>query len=638
MAGPPQAMRLSPNRVALNAQAVSPNPNPIFAGSEEAAYIYTWTVISSPDANARPSFAMNRTYASQSTSATLYTAGHYVFRVTVSANDYPPVFKDVSYDIVAEATQVVVTPSRTWATEGELSDDALTAKVKDQFGRDLFPQPAIQWTSDGNVGSFVLDSNGKRRFRAPMSDGPIAIYASVPTSNLFGEATVIVAPDDDTSHNPVINDVTVTAISNRVFRLQVDATDDDGVAGLIYNWQVVSKPAGAADPIFNLNDKHEASDILVTTGTGLLNYVFRLTVRDGTGHRATETVTISDAQTLTKIVVSPTAGSPRALKPGATMNLNAAFLDQINRPMEGTLPALNWQVIDEATGLPVTGAIQVGAGGSVSVTAPINAASILVKASTAAGLTGELRILVATDQPAVLKIGGLANNSDSAKPFLIDKATDVQILADDINDEDPISWRLWLVDSTGKRTKFAGGEKRVGQLPVTYASVVLLRPEQLSDGLYTLQLTATNTSPVLDERSLEIHSQYKIGGLRLPFLDAQIDVPGGDPLTATRIYDSLTANKDSDFGYGWSLEMNVKPDQFRTTAYAGPKTDNSEYPYTDVPAFRTGDLVYLTTPDGQEHPFAFVPKKNGTGNIGITYEPQFVAVDGSRAELIVETH
>jgi len=129
----------------------------------------------------------------------------------------------------------------------------------------------------------------------------------------------------------------------------------------------------------------------------------------------------------------------------------------------------------------------------------------------------------------------------------------------------------------------------------------------------------------------------------LPVTDLTVPVPGGQPITVTRVYNSQQADVLGDFGYGWSLQA--------TTSALSLVTEPAEEG-AGVTAFRPGDLVYVTIPGGGQHAFQFWPTPDsyepgageGTGADPYgsfyqegsgAYSPQFLCVDGSGCTLTV---
>ena len=101
------------------------------------------------------------------------------------------------------------------------------------------------------------------------------------------------------------------------------------------------------------------------------------------------------------------------------------------------------------------------------------------------------------------------------------------------------------------------------------------------------------------ERTVGVSGDLKLGNFRLSFNDLSIPV-AGIPLTVARTYDTLRADRDGDFGFGWRLEF--RDTDLRTSLPRGGLEDIGIYP-----AFRPGVRVYLTLPGGRREGFTFTP-------------------------------
>jgi RHS repeat-associated protein len=156
-------------------------------------------------------------------------------------------------------------------------------------------------------------------------------------------------------------------------------------------------------------------------------------------------------------------------------------------------------------------------------------------------------------------------------------------------------------------------------------------PTMLANGSYNLIVTAVddggNVTTVT--REVEVEGNLKLGRFTLSFTDLTIPL-GGIPITITRDYDTLQANQDSDFGYGWRL------------GYGDPKlkvdlVDGAEVGWGGYPAFLDGTRVYVTFPGGDRQGFTFMPYETAYDPFGlITYwHPQFLPDAGNTYTLSV---
>jgi RHS repeat-associated protein len=92
------------------------------------------------------------------------------------------------------------------------------------------------------------------------------------------------------------------------------------------------------------------------------------------------------------------------------------------------------------------------------------------------------------------------------------------------------------------------GGGQIGQLDTT----------MLANGSYDIEMVATDTSGNLEYSLVLVTAtgNYKPGRLTTTVTDLVVPA-SGLPINIQRNYDSLNANTSSDFGYGWSLEINV---------------------------------------------------------------------------------
>jgi hypothetical protein len=81
-------------------------------------------------------------------------------------------------------------------------------------------------------------------------------------------------------------------------------------------------------------------------------------------------------------------------------------------------------------------------------------------------------------------------------------------------------------------------------------------PSTLANDSYILRLTATDAGGHVStlDRMISVAGALKLGNFTLSFTDLSIPV-SGVPITVTRTYDTLTAGRQSDLGFGWRLEF-----------------------------------------------------------------------------------
>ncbi|MBE9011234.1 putative Ig domain-containing protein, partial [Pseudanabaenaceae cyanobacterium LEGE 13415] len=167
---------------------------------------------------------------------------------------------------------------------------------------------------------------------------------------------------------------------------------------------------------------------------------------------------------------------------------------------------------------------------------------------------------------------------------------------------------------------------------------VTFNPTLLENGAYTVRVTfdGANGSSTSVEDTVSVEGELKLGNFRLSFTDLVVPV-SGIPITLTRTYDSLTADRSTDFGYGWRMEFR----DTRLTTSLGPDKLYQEYGIRSN-AFERSTKVYITLPGGKREAFQFAPIgdpvnqfiRSGTDTTKF-YIPAFRALNGSTNTLQV---
>ena len=133
---------------------------------------------------------------------------------------------------------------------------------------------------------------------------------------------------------------------------------------------------------------------------------------------------------------------------------------------------------------------------------------------------------------------------------VVSQPTDIVGTADDIN---LLEYTLsYTLGSAGTPVVFATGTS-----PVVNGTLGTLDPTMLKNGLYRIELQATdvNGASVTDDITVTVEGNMKIGVFALSFVDLQIPL-GGIPITVTRSYDSRVKTQE-DFGIGWDLAVSA---------------------------------------------------------------------------------
>jgi len=169
-----------------------------------------------------------------------------------------------------------------------------------------------------------------------------------------------------------------------------------------------------------------------------------------------------------------------------------------------------------------------------------------------------------------------------------------------------------------------------GTEPVPASSVIAsIDATLLKNGTYVVRILARNdialswVEPVI----VNVTGDAKFGRNRLEFTDVEIDL-AGFPLTITRVYDSLEADRVGDFGYGWSMRL-LDTDVGETVADTGVAGLFGATP------FRVGTRVYLNAPNGRRLGFTFSPQPGTPSALGTPYRAVFEADPGNYYDLEV---
>jgi RHS repeat-associated protein len=154
----------------------------------------------------------------------------------------------------------------------------------------------------------------------------------------------------------------------------------------------------------------------------------------------------------------------------------------------------------------------------------------------------------------------------------------------------------------------------------------------LENDNYVLKLEVYDTfgSFAAVEVEVSVSSNLKLGNFRLSFEDMTIPV-AGIPITIVRTYDTLRADRDGDFGYGWRMEY--RNTDLRTSLPKSGLEDIGLYT-----PFKPGTKVFLTLPGGERQGFTFTPEIKvlpgyGQGNNLVLASPRFTPDRGVTSTL-----
>ncbi|MCO8125241.1 polymorphic toxin-type HINT domain-containing protein [Stieleria sp. TO1_6] len=130
-------------------------------------------------------------------------------------------------------------------------------------------------------------------------------------------------------------------------------------------------------------------------------------------------------------------------------------------------------------------------------------------------------------------------------------------------------------------------------------------PTLLANDFYDIRIVAQDTNGNISKRttSLSVEGAAKLGNFRIELTDATIPV-AGIPIQINRIYDTLDAPYDGDFGYGWRLD--VASPRIRESVPVSESEAAGAGIFGANP-FKIGTRVYMNLPDGRRVGFTFDP-------------------------------
>ncbi|HSI83005.1 MAG TPA: putative Ig domain-containing protein, partial [Candidatus Methylacidiphilales bacterium] len=266
------------------------------------------------------------------------------------------------------------------------------------------------------------------------------------------------------------------------------------------------------------------------------------------------------------------------------------------------------------------------------------------RSGNTAASTVEVRVIDPADQsyPVVTINSGPLEASNG----LITAATTV---TGSVTDDALEFWRMDiapidLIDATNPAADNPAFKVLATGTTNTAAASGRIDPTVLANGSYYLRLIAGDRNGNITAKGyiVSIHCDLKLGRLLLPVTDLSIPV-AGIPITITRVYDSLEANRSGDFGYGWSLALQNA--RIQESIPVGEEEKQGIPPFFGGESFNYGTRVTLLAPDGRRIGFTFQPKVKNL-NIpggppvnplfGTVYEPYYKPDAGNYYKLEAE--
>ncbi|MEM9588320.1 MAG: putative Ig domain-containing protein, partial [Planctomycetota bacterium] len=148
-----------------------------------------------------------------------------------------------------------------------------------------------------------------------------------------------------------------------------------------------------------------------------------------------------------------------------------------------------------------------------------------------------------------------------------------------------------------------------------------------------LQVATTEGTANVVEHNVGLAGELKLGNFRLSFTDMVIPV-AGIPIEITRIYDTLQADREGDFGFGWRLE-------YRDTDLRVGLPESGLEDIGIYSALRPGVKVFLNIPGEGRQGFTFNPDirvlPGFGGNNLVLARPRFTPDPGVTSTLATGT-
>jgi RHS repeat-associated protein len=420
--------------------------------------------------------------------------------------------------------------------------------------------------------------------------------------------------------NPVINSKAPDkAIPGTTYIYDIKATDPNGDA-LTYSLDSTSLGKGMTiDSLGRLR-------WTPTTAHALAPHTVQVSVSDGNGGSATETINLS-------VVRDTEAPIVRLIALNNTVRLGEDITFQARATDNVKVASLQLTVDGKPVILDANGIVTVKASRSGTIRGVATATDSSNNTSTT--VTFDVTVIDPSDINAPTVSFDLSTIGDG----FVKAPTDIKGTTSD--DTGIKSYRLIAtpVDSGESKTIFEV-DKSGQNLKNINGVLGKFDPSLLQNDSYVLRLEVEDLGGNISysERTVDVAGDLKLGNFRLSFTDLTVPVTG-IPITLTRTYDTLNSAIADDFGYGWRMEF--RDTDLRTGV---GKPSEEQQLLNRQNAFKDGTKVYITLPGGKREAFTFKPKMveqiDGSSLLYFAkyfYRPEFVADLGGTSTLTVES-
>ena len=298
-----------------------------------------------------------------------------------------------NFQAIPVLTAIAVSPAN--ISVNSAGTQQFTAIAYDQNNNQLSPQPTFTWSV---AGGGAIDGNGF--FTAGASaGGPYTVTAQ--SGSVSGTATVSVTVSNTAPTVVTAAAATPSPVTGTTASLSVLGDDDGGESNLTYTWSTTGTLPAAVT--FSANGTNVAK-ATTATFTKAGSYTFQVVIADLGNMTATSSVAVTVGQTLTTIVVAPTAATVNV---SGTQQYTATARDQFATNL-ATQPTFTWTVSGGGT-ISASGLFTAGTAGGGPYTVTAKSGSV----------SGTASVTVNATPTAVYRIN--CGSTSAVSPFTADQ-------------------------------------------------------------------------------------------------------------------------------------------------------------------------------------------------------------------------
>ncbi|HEX4053147.1 MAG TPA: hypothetical protein VHX86_02675 [Tepidisphaeraceae bacterium] len=486
---------------------------------------YIWSVLSKPSGAMTPTFSVNGNNSASNTIATFYSAGSYQFEATITDSAGLSTTSVVSVQVSQTLSGIDISPPATMTTS---STQQLAATAYDQFGIAMAAQPTITWSASS--GSF----SGSGLYHSSSSSGTPTISAS---SGGISGSTVI----------SVVKSPAILASPSTVTGTSTTLTVVGAGGGLLSSssWSVTSKPSGAKTP--NLDVGSSGTSAIVTFfQAGTYAFQFESGSLLGLLGSTSETISVTVAQTLTSISVTPTSVS---LNENGSRQFTATGYDQFGKAM-AVQPAFGWAVTSGGGNFSGT------AGNYVAPDAPTTATVAAIYGS----MIGSATVTVINAAPTV------AVSAQATPNPITDTFADLSVLGADDGGESNLTytWSVTAKPAGALNPSFSLNSSNAAKDTVATFSAA---------GTYELLATITDSGGLSTTSSVTVVVDQTLTSISVSPTSAAVTISATQQFTATGL-DQFGQRMAVQPTFDWSTTSGAPVDS--TGLYTAPGSTGAD--------------------------------------------------------------